>query len=392
MKLIVLNDDGTKSTHNLSKTTTSNIKEINFISSSKKEQNALKICQNYFNNNKTILFDETNQIISSKLSNIDNNIFNTYDFSMMFFTSGSTGNPVGALKTKFNLEEEVKVFAKLVKKYNIKQVIVTVPFIHIYGTLIGLLYPILNGIDIVLKEHFLPHNLLDIIDDNSLVVTTPLYIKALNKISDTKDLSKSIFISSTAPLDNKNINIFTNKFNTNIIQLFGSTETSGIAYKYNDCELWTPLENVNISTNEQNELKVTSPFVSKVLYENDFKTIGDNFQTFDYIEQYENKFKLIGRSSKILKIAGKRYSTIQIENILEDTDGISKALVFVCSSKDLLKDEILDITIENTQEFTPLDIKKILKSKLSNLKFSINLKCVKEITTNSIGKKLHINV
>jgi acyl-coenzyme A synthetase/AMP-(fatty) acid ligase len=391
MQFKVLNDDGTQSIHKLSTILSDDEnKNIEFISSTKKEANALKICKNYFNSSQTILFDETNKIIAQKLQNINQDEFKEYDFSMMFFTSGSTGNPVGALKTKLNLEEEVKVFAKLVEKYNIKQVIVTVPFIHIYGTLIGLLYPILNGIDIVLKEHFLPHNLLDIIDENSLIVTTPLYIKALNKISDTKDLSKSLFISSTAPLDAKSANEFITKFSTNIMQLFGSTETSGIAYKYNDNELWTPLESVKISTNKENELKISSPFLSKVLYENNFKNIGNSFQTFDYIEQYDEKFKLVGRSSKILKIAGKRYSTIQIEDILEELDSIDKALVFVDNSKGSLKDEILDITIQTKEEWQSLEIKRILKDKLSNLKFSIILHCVEKIHTNQVGKKLKI--
>ncbi len=390
MKLRVLNDDGTQTSHTINKKNIQNKKDTKIVSSVSKEQNALKIIEAFYTNNKIILFDDTNKIMLEKLNSLNLSIFNKYDFSMMFFTSGSTGTPTGALKTKFNLEEEVKVFTKLIKKYNIRQVIVTVPFIHIYGALVGLLYPLLNDIDIVLKEYFLPHNLLDTIDNNSLVVTTPLYIKALNKLSDSKDLSSSLFISSTAPLNILEAKQLKEKFNTNVIQLFGSTETSGISYKQNYDELWTPLEKVEIFTNNQNELKVKSPFVSNILYEDGFKNTNGEIQTFDYIEQCENKFKLIGRSSKILKIAGKRYSTTQCEHILEEIDEIFKALVFVKSNDDFLKDEILDITLESKKKFSNLEIKKILKSKLSNLKFSIQLQFVDKITTNAIGKKLRI--
>ncbi|MEZ4692580.1 MAG: hypothetical protein R2837_00835 [Aliarcobacter sp.] len=105
---------------------------------------------------------------------------------------------------------------------------------HFYGSLMGLFYPLFNNIDIVLKEHFLPNDLLDIIEDNSLVVTTPLYIKSLNRISSSKNLSNSIFISSTAPLQKDDAKEFNEKFSSNILQIFGSTETGGIAYKYND--------------------------------------------------------------------------------------------------------------------------------------------------------------
>lgn len=404
MKIEVHNDNGTITTHNINKKDFSNSSlqnHLGYINSKSKEQNALNIIKAYFNDSKIILFDETNQILKEKLKELNikeflhnekiNTIFDEKDFSMMFFTSGSTGNPVGALKTKKHLEEEVEVLTKLFKKRGIKKVILTVPFIHIYGMLFGLLYPLLNDIDIVLKEHFLPNDLLNLIDENSLVVTTPLYIKALNKISQEKDLSKATFVSSTGPLDSQNAKEFSEKFNTDVMQIFGSTETGGIAYKLNDEILWTPMPKVEIQTNEQNELKVLSPFVSTTIYENSFKDINGVMQTFDYIEKENEKFKLVGRSSQILKIAGKRYSTIQIENILEEEDEINKALVFVSSDNDSLRGEVLDITLESSKEFTTREIKKILQSKLSNLKFSLSLKHVDKIPTSSVGKKLKIN-
>ncbi|MEA3554851.1 MAG: AMP-binding protein, partial [Campylobacterota bacterium] len=368
MKIKILNDNGTINIHNTDKLTqNSTDNEIRFINSSSKEQNTIDIIKAYKSNKKTILFDNTNKILSKKLDELNLDIFKNKDFSMMFFTSGTTGNPLGALKTKENLEEEIKVFTQLIKQYDIKQVIVTVPFIHIYGTLLGLLFPLFNNIDIILKEHFLPNNLLEVIEENSLIVTTPLYIKSLNKITQNKDLKSSLFISSTAPLNSDDTKEFLNKFNTNIIQLFGSTETSGIAYKKDTQVLWTPLDKVNISVNSKNELKIKSPFVSNILFENNFINTKAEIQTFDYVEIEKNKFKLIGRSSKIFKIAGKRYSTIQIENILEEIYEIQKALVFVENNDDKLRDEILNITLESKKEFSSKEIKNILKEKISNL-------------------------
>ncbi len=404
MIIEVHNDNGTIKKHKISKETfrDSNLKNhIGYIKSKSKEKNALNIIEAYYSEAKAILFDETNQIISKKLDELkigefkqeknEKTVFEDKEFSMMFFTSGSTGNSVGALKTKDNLEKELEVITKLLKEKEIKKVIVTVPFIHIYGTLFGLLYPLLNNIDIVLKEHFLPNDLLSLVEENSLIVTTPLYIKALNKINEQKDLNKAVFVSSTAPLLASDAKSFNEKFKCDVIQIFGSTETGGIAYKTNDESLWTPNEHVQIMTNEQNELKVKSPFVSKTLYENGFKEINHTMQTFDYIEKEDEKFRLIGRSSQILKIAGKRYSTIQIENILEEVEQIDKALVFVNEDKDSLRGEFLDITLESSYKFTSKEIKKILQEKLSNLKFSLKLKYVDKIPTSSVGKKLKIN-
>jgi acyl-coenzyme A synthetase/AMP-(fatty) acid ligase len=403
MELRVLNDNGTISTHNITKEafidpTLTN--KVGYIAYSSKEQNFLSILKSFYSDSKAILYDNTNKAITHIFQELnitslemstDKTIFDDTDFNFLLFTSGSTGIPVGAFKTKQNLLEEIEGFVKLVERYNIKKVVVTVPFIHIYGILIGLLYPVLNNIDIELKEHFLPHDLLELIDDNTLVVTTPLYIKSLNKLNEQKDLSKSIFVSSTAPLDKDSITKFNDKFNTNIIQLFGSTETGGIAYKIDTQELWTPLDKVEVSTNETNELKIKSPYVSNTLYENGFKTTNQTIQTFDYIEKDGEKFKLVGRSSKILKVAGKRYSTVQIEDILESQKEIKHALVFVDGKDDSLRGEKLDITIESKKEFTTKEIKSIIKKELSNLKFSINLKIVDKIPTSATGKKLKID-
>jgi len=393
MILKVFNDDGTINEHKIEKELFYDEKleeKVSYISSSNKEENALKIFQSYFSNAKSILFDNTNKAIVKQLEELNIKEFQDKDFSFIYFTSGTTGFPVGALKTNKNILEEIKVLSRLFEKYAIKRVIVTVPFIHFYGSLMGLIYPLFNDIDIILKEHFLPSDLLDLIDENSLVITTPLYIKSLNRVNEVKDLSKSIFLSSTAPLMPNIAKEFNEKFSSNIVQLFGSTETGGISYKYNDESLWTPLEKVETFVNELNELKVKSPFVSNILFEKEFKTTNSEIQTFDYVEFEDSKFKLIGRSSQILKVAGKRYSTIQIEHILEDIKDIRKAVVFVSSNKDALRGESLEITIESDKDFLVKDIKQILKKELSNIKFSITLKIVDKIKTTAIGKKIVI--
>ncbi|RBQ30733.1 aconitate hydratase [Arcobacter sp. FW59] len=402
MKLKIYNDDNTINEYTISKELffdKSIHNKISYISSSSKETNVLKILKSYFSDAKSILFDNTNKALSQELQNLNikefdekeykSNIFDTKDFSFLYFTSGSTGFPTAALKTRENIFSEIDDLTTLLEKYPIKRVIVTVPFIHIYGSLFGLFYPLKHNIDIVLKEHFLPNDLLNLIDENSLVVTTPLYIKALNQLSAKRDLKNSIFISSTAPLLCTDAKEFKDKFNSNIIQIFGSTETGGIAYKYNDEELWNALNSVKLSTDVENRLKVSSPYVSNIIYEKELKKTNQEVQTFDFVEIFDDKFKLIGRSSQILKIAGKRYSTIQIENILEKIEGINKALVLVNNS-DSLRGEILDITLETKKIFLIKDVQNILKKELSNLKFSINLKLTDKLKVSSTGKKLAI--
>jgi acyl-coenzyme A synthetase/AMP-(fatty) acid ligase len=401
MYLTLHNDDGSRNRYQIDRETFADDalkNRIGYIHSSSKEQTALEIFKAYYSDAKAILLDSSNRILLEKLKTLNvgefsnphqgRNPFEDEDFLMMFFTSGSTGMPVGALKTRENLEAEVKSLTTLLEPYRINKIVVTVPFIHIYGMLLGLLYPLINGIDVVLKEHFLPQDLLNEIDEYTLVVTTPLYIKALTKLEQSKSLNRSLFVSSTAPLDEAITGLFIDRYRTHLIQLFGSTETGGIAYKIDLDTLWRPLHKVKTSVNDKNELLVSSPFVSRILYEEGFQYLNGVFETFDYVEMEEGGFRVLGRSSKILKIAGKRYSTIQIETVLEEMAEISKAVVFVVSDSKSIRGESLDITLESNRKFTAREIKKIIQDSFSNLKFSINLTLVDKITTTELGKKI----
>lgn len=151
MKLIVYNDDKTTTNYEIKKENFSDksLKDrVFYIASNSKEQNALKIFYSYFSGAKSILFDSSNKILQKELEDLNipdfkasikvENIFDKYDFSFLYYTSGSTGYPTAALKTKENISSEVEDLTALLSSYKIKRVIVTVPFIHIYGSLFGL--------------------------------------------------------------------------------------------------------------------------------------------------------------------------------------------------------------------------------------------------------------
>ncbi len=384
MKIEILDDDLSRRVYDVEKLEKTH-DDIVFIDSSSKENSALNIIKAYKSNKRQILFDENNQSIKELL---ERNDFKDIDFSMLLFTSGTTGKPAGAFKTKENLNKEIDELVKLVTKYKPKKVISTVPFIHIYGILTSILLPYRLDIDLFFKKHFLPHDLLEAIEPNSVIVTTPLYIKSLLRLQETKELKDVVFISSTAPLDAKSAKEFIKKFNTNLIQLFGSTETGGIAYKEQTDELWKPISSVKATVNEKNLLKVSSPFVSKLIFENGFKKTGGKIQSFDYVEFDDDRFKIIGRDSQIFKVGGKRFSSLHVEEILEAMADVKKAFVTIEYNKGELKDESLILYLETKKKITTREINRVLKQKIGDIKFPIKLNLVDKIPTTALGKKI----
>ncbi|MGB6018062.1 MAG: AMP-binding protein, partial [Sulfurimonadaceae bacterium] len=119
----------------------------------------------------------------------------------LFFTSGTTGVPTGAIKNRENIEGELDALQALFAPEEFERVIVTVPFIHIYGFLSGLMLPKRLGCEVLLKEEYYPQELMALHEHKkSLVVTSPVYIKALLRLKREQDLSNVVFLSSTGLL------------------------------------------------------------------------------------------------------------------------------------------------------------------------------------------------
>ena len=312
------------------------------------------------------------------------------DTASIFFTSGTTGEPTGALKSKKNLESELAVLLELFASENFERVIVTVPLIHIYGFLTGVLLTKALNVDVVLKEEFLPHELLELSEGKkTLCITNPVFLKVLNKLNIQEKHNNMVFLSSTGKLEPKTAEELPKKLNCKIYQLFGSTETGGIAYKINNDEFWTALKHVNISKKDDC-LQVNSPFISKFLIEKELKEIAHPFVTTDIIEMQNGKFKLLGRKSEIIKISGKRISLLEIESLLETHQDIEEALVKLDYDVNSHKDEQLTVLLVSSLELALLkkEVKLILQDNYKKINIRTHIEIIDKISKNHMGKKI----
>jgi acyl-coenzyme A synthetase/AMP-(fatty) acid ligase len=319
-----------------------------------------------------------------------------YDFPKLpdntfcvLFTSGSTGVPTGLIKTKDNIINELEILDNLLK--DSKSFTSTVPFIHIYGFLFAVLLPLYKKAEIYINENYYPNDFLNLIKKYNIdtSITNPIFIKICSKLKNNLNLNFSKFISSTMPLSDDDAKKFTEKFSTSIIQFYGSTETGGIAFKKNYDKYWTTFKNVKI-TEQDDYLYVTSPLISPYKIEKDsLIKLSIPFKTEDLAEIKDNNFQLIGRSSNIIKVAGKRISTKTIEHFLKrDIKEIQDIQISVENS-DKLKSESLIIYLVSDKNIDE-QIYKIIKLNYPAINMKIKIKYVKNINTSSSGKKVLI--
>ena len=338
-----------------------------------------------------IIYDKSQPALVKYINSLDQDLLRQEGFQFLYFTSGTTGLPTGVYKTKENSLKQSKALIKTLGDKKFNRVVTTVPFVHIYGIDIGAVVPRDLGIDIWTKENFLPEELAkEASVEGTLVVTTPLFIKALNRIKSDAKFSGSLFLTSTAPLAPEDAKEFKEKFDCSVSQLFASTEAGLMGHKLNDEGILTAYDGVEISTGEDDMLRVSSPFLTKkILDKGVIIDVEPPFQTEDIVELVgENQFKLVGRSSKLLKIAGKRISTVQIENILESIDKVSGIFIKIRKDERALKDEILDIYVEAKTPLEPKIVREELKKHFGTLNIAFKLHNGIEIKRSSVGKKI----
>ena len=99
-------------------------------------------------------------------------------------------------------------------------------------------------------------------------------------------------------------------------------------------------------------------------------------------------YKAYAKVNIFLKIAGKRISTVQIENILESIDKVSGIFIKIRKDERALKDEILDIYVEAKTPLEPKIVREELKKHFGTLNIAFKLHNGIEIKRSSVGKKI----
>lgn len=337
-----------------------------------------------------VIYDKSQPALVKYINSLDQNILKQDGFQFLYFTSGTTGLPTGVYKTKENSLKQSAACIKTLGGMKFNRVVTTVPFVHIYGVDIGVVVPRDLDIDIWTKENFLPEELaVEAQKEGTLVVTTPVFIKALNRIKKDVKFTNSLFLTSTAPLPLEDGKEFHEHYGCSVSQMFASTETGLMGYKENDEQILTAYDGVSIGEND-NKLMVSSPFLTKkVLNKGVIEEVLPPFQTEDIVEIInEHEFKLLGRSSNLVKIAGKRISTLQIEGIIEAMSGIDAVLIKVSKDERALKDEILEIYVEAKEGLDAKVLRGVLKENFGAMNIAFKIHNNVEITRSSVGKKI----
>ncbi len=252
---------------------------------------------------------------------------NDEETEIYLYTSGSTGKPKAVRHTMKEIETDNSVVISLWgEEYFKRKQITTVSQHHVYGFYWCICLPFTLGLPFRRKRIEFPSEFEKLTDTSYVLVSTPAFLKRTVEVLDKLDM-KDVFISVSGGAVSEELAVSTEKlFGFCPMEGYGSTETSGIAYRQQsrDGLVWTPYDCVKLWVGEDGCLNVKSPFIKDPA----------GVATADLVELCDDgRFLLKGRADSIVKIEEKRISMTEVENRLLETGFVSEVKVVALSNE-----------------------------------------------------------
>nr|AGS53041.1 FIGfam138462: acyl-CoA synthetase, AMP-(fatty) acid ligase [uncultured bacterium contig00031] len=255
-------------------------------------------------------------------------LINRDETAIIMYTSGSTGKPKAIRQRLTELENDNSfALSKWGKEISCRKVCSTVSHHHIYGILFSILLPFTAGTPFRRKRVQFPEELEKLTDTEYMFITAPAFLKRV--VADENPISlqlKSPWIfAAGGVLNHETAKKTSEVFGFWPVEIYGSTETSGIAWRQSDKgQEWTPFDNTQITQNAEGCLIIRSPCIKDT----------DGFETADMGEILpDGRFLLKGRIDSIVKIEEKRISLAEMENRIVQSGLVSDVCVLALESK-----------------------------------------------------------
>ncbi len=273
-----------------------------------------------------------------------------------------------------------------------------IPISHSYG-FSNLLTPLISrGVPIALTRDRLPRAILNGLASSRATVFPgmPVFYQAFCGFDDVPDLpALRLCISAGAPLTGRLAREYYERFGRPIHSFYGSSECGGICYDrvgthFEDGFVGTPMQNVDISFRESGSasspIEVRSGAVADTYFPNpEPEKLGRGvFRPDDLLRKTAGGFRIAGRISDLINVAGKKVNPAEIEAYLLTIKGVREAVVFGRPSR--VRNEDILACVVTDQSTTEAELVRVCRAHLTGWQVPRRIFLVPEIPVNERGK------
>jgi len=356
---------------------------------SKRERHvALKICR-------------ASGLISDGVRKIDNQAlpeWGTKPPSLLKLTSGTTAAPRAIRFRNEQLLADCDQICETMRICDVDLNFGVIPISHSYG-FSNLLTPLIaHGVPMVLSRDRVPRAVLvDLARTNATVFPgTPVFYQALCEMEDVPVFPNlQLCISAGAPLSARVARKFLDEFKQPIHSFYGSSECGGICYDrdgklFEDGFVGTPMKGLDVAVvdpaAESSQLRVRSAAVGDGYFpEPDEEKLGAGiFTPDDLLARCGNGFKIVGRISDLINVAGKKVNPAQVEEQLLRFAGVREAIAF--GKKSSQRNEEVAACVVTNGKVSVAEVIEFCRARLSAWQVPKQIFVVDEIPVNERGK------
>ena len=235
------------------------------------------------------------------------------------FTSGSTGASRAHSSTWSTLVGSAERSARGIFTERGLNLAATVPPQHMFGLEASILQPLFNDCAIHTGKPFFPadvHSTLASMPAPRALITTPAHLRACLAALPTVPEVRFI-LSATAPLATELAAQAEQQWNTQVLEIYGSTETGAIATRRTtDGDAWRLLPGGTLVESDNAMAFQPQRSTRRI-------PLHDSLHIID-----TSQFTLLGRSGDLIKVAGKRASLSELNARLAAIPGVRDGVVF----------------------------------------------------------------
>ena len=269
---------------------------------------------------------------------------------------------------------------------------------HSYG-FSNLLTPLIaRGVPMVLSQDRMPRAVLvDLARSNATVFPgMPVFYQAFCQMENVPALRNlRLCISAGAPLAIAVARQFRQKFKLSIHSFYGASECGGICYDRdatNEDEgfVGQPMNCVDIEMVDPDasasQIRVRSPAVGDGYFpESDQAKLGGGlFVPDDLLNKTANGLRIVGRTSDMINVAGKKVNPAEVEAQLLRFSGVRQAIVF--GSASALRNEEVAACVVAAPGISEAELLEFCRRKLSTWQAPKRVFIVDAVPVNERGK------
>ncbi len=294
-----------------------------------------------------------------------------------FFTSGSTGEPKIVRKKAFQLAEQHAVEAVWLGLDRPISTLCLVPAFHILGYIYGFSTTAAGHGITTFSRSGSPQAWVDRVraDRPALVVGVPSHYRLMAQIL-AAPLPSATYLCSGGPLDPAVAEQFRERAGSDVLQVYGSTETGGVALR-RGLGPWQPFPGLAWRVREgDGRLVIRSAWQDPP---------AAWYATDDVVAAEGETFHLLGRSDSVVKIGGRRFSTGEVVRAALTSPSVEQAHAVVYSrfgepAVALFVVPPAGVTLSSR------DLRLFLAARLAFFKVPRTIQVLPELPTRGIGK------